>query len=375
MDAAEPKRRTARKKLPNIPYPEEVVCQYARFSHLLSHEATRKWLSYEWQYNEIDYGFFHKCRTFEMFLATKFPRLKTRNLSQAEWRAVRRLIVQRKCRRFSSKFIHEQRTELERYRYSYRLLQENNRHNQLVKLNGFHDAVDEFLSTLDSPDTQYFQLFRLCVEVKKLYAAKGGLISKLREINNLRLEIQQQQQQHLHQHQQLQHAIVNGDWNSVPPPTMTSATAIKVIAKIRDCNNDIASKLNQMMSFRIVKDAMLINAIKRQNVAVTCSPTYFKHISAVQVHESQQFYRSQTFITTMDVQEMLDICLAQSFFAIIVELTLKMNKPVEQFANDVVKDQMSVMTTALPDDCISYFENFCLPKFFEILDNLSKLLR
>lgn len=373
MDAVEPKRRVNRKKLSNITYPEEIVCQYSRLSHLLLHEASRKWLLYEWQYNEIDDAFFHKCRTFEMFVAAKFPQLKTRNLTQAEWRVIRKMILQRKCRRFSSKFIHEQRIELAKYRRSYRILQENDRHDELVKLNGYHDEVNAFISTLDSPQSQNMQLFRLFVDVKKLFALKSGLIMKLREINNMRTEIQRQQQQH--QYQQQQHALVNGNSNNEPvPPTMTSATANKVMRKLRDCNKEIMGKLNQMMCFRIVKDATLINAVKRKNIPMLFSSNFFQRISSVQVYESQQLYRSQIFITTMDVQELLDILLAQSLFAVYIELMLRCNESVKKFTDEVIEDQMMAMTKVLSDNCIRYFEDFCLTRYFEILDNLSELL-
>lgn len=370
MDVVEPKRRTARKRLSNTTYPEEIVCQYSRFSHLLSHAASRKWILYEWQYNEIDDAFFHKCRTFETFLTAKFPHLKTRNLTRAEWCAVRKMILQRKCRRFSPEFIHEQRVELEKYRESYRILQENRRNDQLVKLNGSHAAVDRFIATLDSPQSQNYELFRLIVETKKLFAAKSGLIGKLREINTKRNEMQQLQERQ----QQQQIAIVNGNLQIEPSATMTSATALKLMTKMRDCNKEISDKLNRMMCLRIVKDTLLINAIKLKNMGMVFSPDFFQRVSAKQVHESRQFYRDQTFITIEDVQTLLDVLLAQLFLAVHLQLILKMNRSVEGFSGDVINDQMSVINTVLPNDLISDFQHICLPNFLRMLDTLSDLL-
>lgn len=368
MDAVEPKRRTARKKVSNIAYPEEIVCQYSRFSHLLSHDASRKWLLYEWQYNEIDDAFFHKCRTFEMILTAKFPHLKTRNLTRAEWCGVRKMISKRKCRRFSPEFIWEQRIELAKYRDSYRILQENNRNDQLVELNGSHAAVERFITTLDSPQSQNYELFRLIVETKKLFAAKSGLISKLRELNTKQNEMQQLQEQ------QQPDAIVNGNLQIEPSATMTSATAFKLLTKMRDCNKEISDKLNRMVCLRIVKDTLLINAIKQKNMGMIFSPEFFQRVTSTQVNESRQFYRAQTYITIEDVQTLLDVLLAQLFLSIHLQLMLKMNKPTEGFADDVISEQMPVIRTVLSDDLISDFEHVCLPNFLRMLDTLSELL-
>lgn len=369
MDTVEPKRRTARKKPSTVTFPEEITCQYSRFTHLLSHAASRKWLLYEWQYNEIDDAFFHKCRTFEMFLNAKFPHLKTRNLTQTEWRVVRKLILQRKCRRFSSKFIHEQRIELEKYRCSYRILEENNRHDQLDKLNGFHGAVGDFISTLDSPKSQSDQLFRLYVEVKKLFATKSGLVMKLREINNSRAEMQQQQ----HHQQQQQHSMVNGNSN-IESAAMTGATAIKVVSKLRECNKEIMFKLNRMMCFRVVKDALLVNANKRKQIALAFSPAYFGRISSAQVYETQQLYQSQRFISSTNVHTLFETMLKQFLVALQYDVMLKINEMVDEFADDLIKQHMPVINTILPSNYVGYFENVCLPKFFEVLSLLNELL-
>lgn len=367
MDTVAQKRRISRKKLSTISFPEDVVCQYSRFSNLLSHAASRKWLLYEWQYDEIEDAFFHKCRTFEMILNAKFPQLKTRDLTRAEWRVIRQ-IAQPKCRRFSSKFITEQRTELEKYRCRYRILRENNRHDQLMELNAFHDGANGLISTLDSQQSQRHQLFRLFIDVKKMFAKKRALVMKLREINNNRAEMQPFMQQ-----QQQQHALANGDLNIEPIKT-ANTTAIRVVAKIRDCNNEIMSNLNQMTCFQIVKDALVFSAMRRKNIALAFSPPYFRRTSLVQVYESQQQYRSETFITATDSQTLLNTLLTQVLITLQYEIMLKISESVDCFADGLVKEQMAVVNEIVPSDSMSYFETVCVPKFFDILNTVNELM-
>lgn len=365
MDVTVPKRRTCKKKLVSTTYPDAVVCQYSRFSNLLSHAASRKWLLYEWQYDDIEDAFFHKCRTFEMFLAAKFPQLKTHKLTRVEWRGIRKMVLQRKCRRFSSTFLTEQRIELEKYRCSYRILQKNNRDDQLAKLNTFqNDDGNGLMSELDAQQS-HNQLHLLLIEVKKLFASKSVLVMKLREINNSRADAQQQQQQ--------QNVHVNGN-SKIEPAQSTNTTAIKVITKIRDCNNEIMAKFNQMMCFQITKDALLYNAMKRKNIALALSPAYFQRMCAVQLYESQQHYRSETFIATADVQTLLNALLTQVLTTIQYELTSKLAESVESFADDLIKEQMALVKCMVTNENMDYFESVCAPKISAILDVLNKIL-
>lgn len=363
METIEAKRRIPRKKSATFVLPEDVTCQYSRLSNLLLHAASRKWLLYEWQYDEIDAAFFHKFRTFEMLVNAKFPRLKTHSLTSAEWRVIRRKIAESsKCRRFSPKFIKEQRIELEKYRQCYRMLKTHSRHDQLSESNEFHDNVLGFVRTIDPPQQQNIQLFRYMIELKKLFTAKRTLVAKLREINNERAEMQRQQQ----------HTIVNG--TADPITTAANATAIKVITKIQECNNQIMEKFKQMMCFPIVKDAHLINALKRKQIVVPFSPDFFLRVSAIQLHESQQLYRSETIVTNSAVQTFLDTMLVHILITIQYELMLKMMESVEQFAENLIAKRMDVLNMCAPSDIKQYFENICIPKLFEILNILRDLL-
>lgn len=359
MEVVEPKRHASRKKPSTVPYPEEIVHQYSRISHLLSHAASRKWILYEWQYNEVDTAFFHKCRTFEMSVAEKFPRLKTRNLTRAEWCVVRRTISQRKRRRFSSKFIHEQRIELEKYRESYCILQENGQSHQLAKLNGSHAAVDRFLATFGSTQSQNQQLFRLIVETKKLLAVKTGLITKLREIN-MRCLTQQQPQS--------QNAIVNVNLSVHPSVAMNSGTAIELILKLRDCNKEIMEKLKRLMCLRIVKDTLLIHIAREKNVRMTISSSFFHRISLTQQHESRERYRAESFIVMEGLQTLLDVLLEQIFLAIHSQVNFRVDRSVQGLVDDVINDQMATINTVLPNDLMGTFTNTCLPNFLQVFN-------
>lgn len=359
MEVNAPKRRTSRKKLLTKSFPEDVSRVYSSFSNLLSHTASRKWVSYEWQYDEIDDVFFHRCRTYEMLVNAKFPQLKTRDLTLAEWRFIRgKMFKLSKCRRFSPKFIAEQRVELEKYRYFYRILQENNRHEQLPKLNEFRDGMNGFVPMVDSPQLENNQLFRLFIDVKKLFTTKSGLVAKIREINNGRAEQQR--------------TIVNG--NAAPISTISNASAMKVLTKMQECNTQIMDKLNQMFCFQVVKDALLSNGMKRKHITLAFSPAYFQRISSVQLYESQRFYRSDTFISITAVQKFMDTLLMYVLMSIQYEMMLKMLESVEKFAEDVATKQMDVMKTCVPNDIMNYMEIVCRPKFFDILKTLRDLL-
>lgn len=373
MDATVQKRRSSRKKWSSIAFPEDIVQLYSRFSHLLTHAAARKWLLYEWQYDDIDDAFFHKCRTFEMLVTAKFPQLRTRNLVPAEWRFIRRKVFESsKCRRFSPKFITEQRIELAKYRCSYRILRESNHHDQLEKLNAFHDDANGFMSTLDSPQSHRNELFRILIDVNKLFVKKSALLTTLREINNNRAKMQQQPPQQLHQQQ---HTIVNGNLNIEPVTPIENASAIELLMKLQECNDQIMAKFNQMMCFRIVKDALLFNAIKRKQINMALSPAYFQRFSSVELYESRRLYRSDTF-TTARSQTILDTLLTQVLIIIQCEceIMLKLSESIEQFAEDLVNDQMEAMSVCSLGDAMCHFQLAILPKFFDILRMLNDFL-
>lgn len=87
-----------------------------KLSHCLSSRMLRKWCIFEWFYSAIDYPWFAKC---EFVNYLKHVRLgHVARLSRAEWSTIRSSLG--KPRRFSEKFLLEERKKLEQYRESVR---------------------------------------------------------------------------------------------------------------------------------------------------------------------------------------------------------------------------------------------------------------
>lgn len=98
----------------------------SQIKNMFKLEKARKWIGYEWIYSNIDMHFFME-NNFRDLLATLFPRLKASQLTKAEWRKIRSLMVknsQYRIRRCSSVFFHDERVKLERSRRKMRLIKQ-----------------------------------------------------------------------------------------------------------------------------------------------------------------------------------------------------------------------------------------------------------
>lgn len=339
MSATMQKKRNAKKKPSTIELPPNVVSQYLRLENFLSHPT--KWLSYEWQYDDVEDAYFNKYKTFESMLSLKFPQLKTWNLTGTEWSKIRKMLAGRKVRRFSSKFIHEQRVELEKYRRRYHILRENKRLDQLARLNSAADGLQTL--KVEQPKGE---ICCLIVEAKNIFALKRTTVAELSEINIVRAEAQNSNIEDLH----------------------ANASAVRAIAKLRECNDEIMNLLNKLLCFQVVKDALLFDALSRKKMILALSPIYFRQKCDVSVYESHQDCRSDTFIESDTVITLMNVLLEQILAFSEYEL---LAENVMDFANKLVDEQRIILKKTLTTENFEFFETVCLPKFFDIVKKVS----
>lgn len=124
--------------------------------------SDKKWPSYEWEYDEIERKFFIETNTFESLLRKSFSQLKTKHLTRPEWRKVRKML--RMKRRFSPKFVLEERVKLRKLRLKAELLL------------GRDSA--ELEMECESAEWQRMRMLHLIVETKKLLAEKEGQLQE-----------------------------------------------------------------------------------------------------------------------------------------------------------------------------------------------------
>ncbi|ENN79342.1 hypothetical protein HUJ04_009496 [Dendroctonus ponderosae] len=108
-----------------------------RLRNLLKLPKAHKWVCYEWFYSNIDHCLFSGENDFQICLRESFPELKTRELTRAEWRKIRRMMG--KPRRCSQAFFNEERLELEKKRKKIRALQQR----KATDLTTFKDLPSE----------------------------------------------------------------------------------------------------------------------------------------------------------------------------------------------------------------------------------------
>lgn len=335
IDSIVPKKRCSKKKAATIELPQNVVSQYSRLDNFLSHSV--KWTSYEWEYDEIEMEFFNNHKTFESMVSLKFPHLKTRNLTTVEWRKIRKSITGRNVRRFSPKFIDDQRTDLKTYRRRYRLLKENKRLDQLVRLN----SVTDDISTLKIDQSQD-EMLRIMIKLKKLFQLKSATVAELSEINIVRAEAQ---------NSNIDHTNVNG-------------SAVDAITKLHECNAGILILLDKLLSFHMVKDALLFNALSRKKMTLALSPPYFRNKCDVSIYESHQECRSSTFIESDGWKTLIDSLLAQILTVCDHE---QLAENLEDFAKKLIEEHRIILKQTLNEENFNFFESVCVPKLFNIV--------
>lgn len=343
MEPALKKRRVSAKKSrsakikpidvpPNIPYPN--------IENLLRHSLCRQWISFEWQYDEVEDAFFNKLNTFQQIVSNRFPQLKCHNLTAAEWRKIRTLITACKTRRFSSKFIAEQRIELEKYRQCFNVLRENNQIDQLAKLNALVETFAPVKSNVDVDNGHQSEVCSLIVRVKKCFATKHEIVAELRDINNAKAN------------------------NSNDDDDGLNSSTTAAITQLRKCNQEIVDGLSKLMAFRIVKDTLLFDAISNNKMQKALSPIYFRRKSELQIFENHREFNSMEFITLEPVKVLMNALLEQALSIIKTE---QLAADAEDFMRSIVMEHLDLLKPIMTEENIDYFQTSCLPMMFDII--------
>ncbi|CAH8494852.1 unnamed protein product [Heterobilharzia americana] len=99
-------------------YPKEIQ---KMFCNMFTTPKFIEWLRHEWLYSSIDREIFLRFNDFQLLLKERFPTLKIRRLTRAQWSTIRRIIG--RPRRFSVTFLSEERHTLQEKRKNIQYIQ------------------------------------------------------------------------------------------------------------------------------------------------------------------------------------------------------------------------------------------------------------
>lgn len=332
----ESKRRNSKKKSLPIELPQSVLDQYSCIENLLRHSLSRKWLRYEFDYDAVEDGFFNQnnSKTFAGILSHKYPSLKSRNLTMVEWRKIRKLVFRQESRRrFSPKFVQQQRIDLEKYRRCYNVLRENQRDDQLVKLN----AMPSNKSVVIYDERPELEMYRLILDTSKKIALKIATVAKLREINSAKTV----------------RRIVNDE--------ESTGNATKTIIKLRNTNEEIMNNLKKLLHFQIVKDALFFDALSKKKLFLALSPVYFHRKCELRIQENRLEYRLDTLIES--VGQLLNVIL-EMILCFIDYQHLAIN--AEDYLKTFIEQQHDKLKLTMAPDDFMYFIVYIEPLGFVI---------
>lgn len=330
------KQRNSKKKATPIELPQSILNQYSRIGNVLRNSLSRKWMRYEFQYDEIEDAFFNKNGTFEAMLSIKFPQLKTTGLIMVEWRKIRSLIVAKKQRRFSTQFVRQQRIDLEKYRRVYNLLVENGRHDQLMKLKAPFESVplNELIAHDASPQ---IEIFRLIIEVKKLLAVKSGIVAELREINSLKDKSHSEEEE------------------------TSRINAIDTVIKLRKCNDEIMNCFSKLVRFQLVKDALMFDAMDKKRLFLAMSPVYFQRKFELRIYDDHCEYQSNKFIFSVCVRQLFDALIELAHTIIEYE---KLATNALHYAKHIAQQHSDTLKHMMAPNVFKYFDEIVMPFYF-----------
>lgn len=333
-----PNKSRKRKQTPNDEIPPEIASKYMRLENLLRHKAARQYLKYEFEYNDWENEYFHKTSTFEMLVDQNFPNLKTRNLTMAEWRMIRRKVSNGNYRRFSPKFIQRNRIELEKYRRRFEFFGANT---------GTAEYLSTALSTANSntivnidPLNELFEheIYRLIVDTNKLFAAKQVSIAELQRINDTK-----------------------NDESTVD----TTANPINIMLDLQRLDAAIGKNMERLWSYDTTKDALLLDAVAKGTILYPLSSKYFRLHCQVCAHTKLlQAADLQTFTEFEMVTELIKILL--EMFSTVVDRDL-LSIDVVIFFDETSDEYLNVFQVLLTKGNIEHIETVCLPKMFRLL--------
>lgn len=321
-----------------VTLPADNQYQYNRLDKILRQKKPMNWMSYEWIYDEVEDIFFNKSENFNSLVEQKFPKLKTRNLNMCEWRAIRKMITKKKPRRFSDKFIDENRIELATFREKYRIYKENPHYHHVLD-NSY--AVDANVKVLN----RKMELMRLMIETQKLLSTKSAAVSKLKKINDSK--------------------STSSKLGSIPD---TSSTVAKILNQLGEVSGQIESNLGKLWCFRIVKDAMVFDALDKKIILMLLPTHLFRRRCELRIYEINQSICTDMFIPTTSINKLLNI-LMELAFAIIEQQSLATD--FQEFFTDLSYDCIKQFQFILSAEDLTYFETNCIPISLAMIEKVS----
>lgn len=296
---------------------------------LLRQPKPLRWMRAEWIYDPADHNFLNESNTFANLLDQQMPKLRTRQLTVAEWRKIRQLSIRGKCRRFSSKFTVHTRQALELYRRRYRIHADNPHYQR---------AANSDHSTMQNP----IDLCLLFVEIKGLLASKASIIDEWKQINGAGT---------------IGQSNAKGDkW----PAT------VDLLARLMAVNDQISTGLDKLFCFPLAKKALLFDAVEKNTIAIQLSPEYFRQLCAVRFEQLQadvftKMAMPQTFPTVT--------CLAFALLELVMVVADQrlMTSGCRDYFYNALNDQYAKLSTILLQEHIEYFQRSCLDFFNQML--------
>lgn len=336
-----PNKSRKRKQTPNDEIPPDIARKYTKLENLLRHKAARQYLKYEFEYNDCEKEFFHKTSTFEMLLGQKFPNLKTRNLTMAEWRMIRHKVSNGNYRRFSAKFIQINRIELEKYRRRFEFFRSNKGTAEYLSMALSTDNLNIIINIDPLNELFEHEIYRLIVDTNKLFAAKHNSIAELQKINDIK---------------------------NVESTVDTKENSIKVILDLQRLNVSIVKNMERLWSYDTTKEAVLLDSVAKGTVLYPLSSKYFRlHCQVCAHNKLLQSADLQTFGKFERLAELLKILLEMISTAVDRDL-LGIDAVI--FFDEASDDYLNVFQVLLTKENIEYIETVCLPKMFRLLKHL-----
>lgn len=277
----------------------------------------------EWKYDEIENQFFNKTNTFANLLEQQCPKLRTRHLTIGEWRKLRRMFIRVKCRRFSTKFTEQIRMALHQYRRRHRILAANP-HYQLAF------AGEEY-----STANNHIEIFCLMVKLKSLLTTKSAIIAELKGING------------------------NGTIAQSNDIGIDSAMPNDVLSRLCVVNHQILWHTEKMWCYRLVKEALLFDALGKNHILMDMSPSYFRQFCGIAVYEFHADNHTNDAVDDKfrSVYDLLDILLELTL--VVIDQRLIGNGTREFFINLLTED-FGRMEAITKQENIEYFQQQCL---------------
>lgn len=306
----------------------------AKFQKILFNVRAKKWMSYEWSYDDIENEFFNKTDDFEQYLNEFFPELKTRQLTRSEWCRIRKYVNPQYKRLFSSKYLHEKRNELNQFRngiISMQMLQPststncvkvdaewNEQHeNDLLASNVSSNAtyadiqstgdttLPECESGTNFEENSDNHLFRLLIETSNYLSRKSIILIQIKQFMK----------------------NVQGDEAT---QSIKNEIGGKQILELYNLNTEILANFEKLWNFHQVKATLLYRSttrIKTDHFYQKCQLAIFEKFRQLDVDSFQDYQVSTAVVESLlTLAYMLTVCESYSKETFTVILTDELKK-------------------------------------------------